>query len=159
MLCFISLYCAWNMHVPIKKCDCEHCVLISTLNLEALNSLFLRQIRFFQSPIRVCKAVENFIPKKDCWVSFIDLSKSIKGIIADFSMLRQGKFMFALWALGKSTLYRGWTARTSKGSAICYVKGKTTLRTSQYVLRPRIHSTPSSLNQPPNDVLKTFPEA
>jgi len=86
---------------------------------------------------------------------FMDASKNIK---VNFSMLRQGKFMSTLWTLDKFTLHRGWTAGTSQGSAIRYVKGKTTLRAAQYVLRLRTHLMSLSLDQTPTEILKTFLE-
>ena len=86
----------------------------------------------------------------------MDTSKHIKNIKVSFSMLRQGKFMSTFWTLDKFTLHRGWTTRTSKGSAIRYVKGKTTLWATQYVLRLRAHLVSLSLDQTPTGILKTF---
>lgn len=71
-------------------------------------------------------------------------------------MLRQGKFMSTFWTFGKPTLHRGWAAGASKGSAIRYVKGETTLLATQYMLRFQIHPTPLFLDQPSSEVLKTF---
>jgi len=87
----------------------------------------------------------------------MDMSKVIKNAKADFSMLRQRKFMTTLRAFGKSTLHRGWTAGTSKGSAIRYVKGKATLWATQYMLRLRTHLTPLS-SELDSEILKTFLE-
>jgi len=89
---------------------------------------------------------------------FMDTSKDIKNAEVNFSMLRQGKFMSTLWTLDKFTLHRGWTARTSQGSAIRYVKGKTTLWATQYMLRLRTHLMSLSLDQTPKEILKTFRE-
>jgi hypothetical protein len=100
--------------------------------------------------------MENSIPKRGY---FTDVSKCIKNIKVNFSVLRQGKLMSTLRTLDKSALHRGWTAGTSKGSAIRYVKGKTTLWATQYMLRLRTHLTSLSLNQPPNEILKTFLKA
>jgi len=89
---------------------------------------------------------------------FMDASKYIKNIKVNFSMLRQGKFMPTLWTLDKSTLHRGWTARTSQGSAVRYVKGKTALWATQYMLRLRTHLVSLSVDQTPTGILKTFLE-
>jgi hypothetical protein len=86
---------------------------------------------------------------------FMDASKNIK---VNFSMLRQWKFMSTLWTLDKFTLHRGWTAGTGQGSAIRYVKGKTTLWATQYMLRLRTHLMSLSLDQTPTEILKTFLE-
>jgi len=88
----------------------------------------------------------------------MDASKHIKNIKGNFSMLRQGKFMSTLWTLDKFTLHRGWTAGTSQGSAIRYVKGKTTLWAAQYMLRLRTHLVSLSLDQTPTGILKAFLE-
>jgi len=100
--------------------------------------------------------MENSIPKRGY---SMDVSKSIRNIEVNFSMLRQGKFASTLRTPGKSTLHRGWTTGTRKGPAIRYVKGKTALWATQYVLRLRTHLTSLSLNQTPNEILKTFLEA
>ena len=146
--------CAWNMHVRIKKCDCEHFILISTLNLEALNSLFRRQIPFFGARASM-RSYGRFYFQRGCPMG---MSKSIKNSEVDFSMLRHGKLVATFRTLGKFTLHEGWTAGASKGSAVRYVKGKAAFWAFQYILRLRIHPTPLSLNQPPSDVLKTFLE-
>jgi len=88
----------------------------------------------------------------------MDVLKHIKNIQVNFSVLRQGEFMSTLWTLDKFTLHRGWTAGTSQGSAIRYVKGKTTLRAAQYVLRLRAHLVSLSLDQTPTGILKAFLE-
>ena len=88
----------------------------------------------------------------------METSKYIKNVKVNFSMLRQGKFMSTLRAFGKSTLHRGWTAGTSQGSAIRYVKGETTLWATQYVLRLRAHLVSLSLDQTPTGILKAFLE-
>jgi len=86
----------------------------------------------------------------------MNASEYIKNVKVNFSMLRQWKLMSTLRAFGKSTLHRGWTARTSQGSAIRYVKGKTTLWATQYMLRLRTHPMSLSLDQTPKEILKTF---
>ena len=88
----------------------------------------------------------------------MEASKYIKNVKVNFSMLRQGKFMSTLWTLDKFTLHRGWTAGTSQSSAIRYVKGKTTLWATQYVLRLRAHLVSLSLGQTPTGILKAFLE-
>jgi len=103
----------------------------------------------------MCKAMKNFISQRDY---SMNVSKNMKNIKVNFSMLLQGKLMSTLWALGKSALHRGWTARTSKSSAISYVKGKAAFWANQHVLRLRTHFTTLSLNQTAIEILKTFPE-
>lgn len=88
----------------------------------------------------------------------MDVSKHIKNTEVIFSVLRQGEFMSTLWTLDKFTLHRGWTAGTSHGSAIRYVKGKTTLRAAQYMLRLRTHLVSLSLDQTSTGILKAFLE-
>jgi len=85
----------------------------------------------------------------------MEASKYIKNVKVNFSMLRQGKFMSTLWTLDKFTLHRGWTAGTSQGSAIRYVKRKTTLWATQYMLRLRTHLMSLSLDQTPRN-FKSF---
>jgi len=89
---------------------------------------------------------------------FMNASEYIKNVKVNFSMLRQWKLMSTLRAFGKSTLHRGWTARTSKSSAIRYVKGETTLWATQYMLRLRTHLMSLSVDQTPKEILKTFLE-
>jgi hypothetical protein len=89
---------------------------------------------------------------------FMNASKHIKNIEVDFSMLQQWKFMSTLWTLDKLTLHRGWTAGTSQGSAVRYVKCKTTLWATQYMLRLRTHLMSLSLDQTATGILKTFRE-
>lgn len=101
----------------------------------------------------MCKAMKNFISQKDYST---DMSRNMKNINMDFSMLLQWKLMSTLRALGKSALHRGWTARTSKSSAISHVKGKAAFWASQHVLRLRTHFTSLSLNQTLIEILKTF---
>jgi hypothetical protein len=72
--------------------------------------------------------------------------------------LRQRKFVSAFWALSHSALYKRWTTRTSKCSAIRYVEGETALRTFHCMFRLRIHFLSLSLNQPLSEILKTFLE-
>ncbi|MCW3994049.1 MAG: hypothetical protein NWE85_05770 [Candidatus Bathyarchaeota archaeon] len=88
----------------------------------------------------------------------MDKSKDTKNVKVNISMLRQGKFMSTLRAFGKSTLHRGWTARTSQGSAIRYVKCKTTLWATQYMLGLRTHLMSLPVDQTPKEILKTFLE-
>jgi hypothetical protein len=99
--------------------------------------------------------MENFVFQRGFCM---EASKNIKSVKVDFSMLRQGKFMSTLWTLDKFTLHRGWTAGTSQGSAIRYVKGKTTLWATQYMLRLRTHLMSLSLDQTSKEILKTFLE-
>jgi len=98
--------------------------------------------------------MENSVPQI---VHSMNMSRDIMDVKVDFSMFSQWKLMSTLRAFGKSTLHRGWTARTSKGSAIRYVKGKATLRATQYTLRLRIHfaSLSSELD---GKILKAFPD-
>jgi len=70
--------------------------------------------------------------------------------------LRQRKFMSAFRALSHFTVYRRWTTRTSKCSAIRYVEGETAFRTIHYVFQLRTHSLLSSLTQHLSEILKTF---
>jgi hypothetical protein len=72
--------------------------------------------------------------------------------------LRQRKFASAFWALSHSALYKRWTTRTSKCSAIRYVEGETALRTFHCMFLLRIHFLSLSLNQPLSEILKTFLE-
>jgi len=72
--------------------------------------------------------------------------------------LRQGKFMSAFRALSHSTLYRRWTTRTRKCSAIRYIEGETALRAIHYTFRLQTHSLSLSLNQSLSEILKTFLE-
>ena len=72
--------------------------------------------------------------------------------------LRQRKFMPTFRTLGHFTLYRRWTTRTSKCSAIRYVEGETAFRASHYMFQFQIHSLLFSLNQQLNEILKTFLE-
>jgi len=97
--------------------------------------------------------MENSVPPRD---HSVDMFTDIADVKVDFSMFCQWKLMSTLRAFGKSTLHRGWTARTSKGSAIRYVKGKATLWATQYMLRLRIHfaSLSSELD---GKILKAFP--
>ena len=75
-----------------------------------------------------------------------------------FLSLRQRKFVSAFWALSHSALYKRWTPRTGKCSAIRYVEGETTLRTFHCMFRLRTHSFSLSPKQPLNEILKTFLE-
>jgi hypothetical protein len=75
-----------------------------------------------------------------------------------FLSLRQRKFVSAFRALSHSALYKRWTTRTSKCSAIRYVEGETALRTFHCMFRLRTHSFSLSLNQPLSEILKTFLE-
>jgi len=72
--------------------------------------------------------------------------------------LRQRKFVSAFRALSHSALYKRWTTRTSKCSAIRYVEGETALRTFHCMFLLRIHFLSLSLNQPLSEILKTFLE-
>lgn len=99
--------------------------------------------------------MENLIPQRGY---SMDKSKDTKNVKVNISMLRQGKFMSTLRTFGKSTLHRGWTAGTSQGSAIRYVKCKTTLWATQYMLRLRAHLVSLSFDQTPKGILKTFLE-
>jgi hypothetical protein len=64
--------------------------------------------------------------------------------------------MSAFRTLGHLTLYRRWTTRTSKCSAIRYVEGETAFRTIHHMFQLRTHSLLFSLNQQLSEVLKTF---
>ena len=75
-----------------------------------------------------------------------------------FLSLRQRKFVSAFWALSHSALYKRWTTRTGKCSAIRYVEGETTLRTFHCMFRLRTHSFSLSPRQPLSEILKTFLE-
>ena len=75
-----------------------------------------------------------------------------------FLSLRQRKFVSAFWALSHSALYKRWTPRTGKCSAIRYVEGETTLRTFHCMFRLRTHSFSLSPKQPLSEILKTFLE-
>jgi len=75
-----------------------------------------------------------------------------------FLSLQQRKFVSAFWALSHSALYKRWTTRTSKCSAIRYVEGETALRTFHCMFLLRIHFLSLSLNQPLSEILKTFLE-
>jgi len=72
--------------------------------------------------------------------------------------LRQRKFVSTFRALSHSALYKRWTTRTSKCSAIRYVEGETTLRTFHCMFRLRTHSFSLSPRQPLSEILKTFLE-
>ena len=72
--------------------------------------------------------------------------------------LGQRKFVSAFRALSHSALYKRWTTRTSKCSAIRYVEGETTLRTFHCMFRLRTHSFSLSPRQPLSEILKTFLE-
>ena len=73
-----------------------------------------------------------------------------------FPTLQQRKFMSTFRAFSHSALNRRWAARTSKCSAICYVKGETTFWTIQYMLRRRTSHSLLLLNQAFNEILKIF---
>jgi len=73
------------------------------------------------------------------------------------TLLGQGKLVSALRAFSHSALNSRLTARTSKGSAISYIKSKATLRALHYMFRFRNHQS-FSLNHSLNEVLKTFLE-
>ena len=75
-----------------------------------------------------------------------------------FLSLRQRKFVSAFWALSHSALYKRWTTRTGKCSAIRYVEGETALRTFHCMFRLRTHSFSLSPKQPLSEILKTFLE-
>ena len=75
-----------------------------------------------------------------------------------FLSLRQRKFVSAFWALSHSALYKRWTTRTGKCSAIRYVEGETALRTFHCMFRLRTHFLSLSPNQPLSEILKTFLE-
>jgi hypothetical protein len=75
-----------------------------------------------------------------------------------FLSLRQRKFVSAFRALSHSALYKRWTTRTGKCSAIRYVEGETALRTFHCMFLLRIHFLSLSLNQPLSEILKTFLE-
>jgi len=75
-----------------------------------------------------------------------------------FLSLRQRKFVSTFWALSHSALYKRWTTRTSKCSAIRYVEGETALRTFHCMFRLRTHSFSLSPKQPLSEILKTFLE-
>ena len=64
--------------------------------------------------------------------------------------------MSAFRTLGHFTLYRRWTTRTGKCSAIRYVEGETAFRTIHYVFQLRTHSLLFSLTQHLSEILKTF---
>ena len=72
--------------------------------------------------------------------------------------LGQRKFVSAFRALSHSALYKRWTTRTSKCSAIRYIKGETALRTFHCMFRLRTHSFSLSPKQPLSEILKTFLE-
>ena len=72
--------------------------------------------------------------------------------------LGQRKFVSAFRALSHSALYKRWTTRTSKCSAIRYVEGETALRTFHCMFRLRTHSFSLSPKQPLSEILKTFLE-
>jgi hypothetical protein len=70
--------------------------------------------------------------------------------------LGQRKFMSALGTFSHVTLYRGRTARTSKGSAIRYVEREAAFRTINHTFRLRTQSRSLSSNQQLSENLKTF---
>ena len=72
--------------------------------------------------------------------------------------LRQRKFVSTFRALSHSALYKRWTTRTSKCSAIRYIEGETALRTSHHMFRLRSHFLSLSPKQPLSEILKTFLE-
>ena len=72
--------------------------------------------------------------------------------------LRQRKFVSTFRALSHSALYKRWTTRTSKCSAIRYVEGETALRTFHCMFRLRTHLLSLSPSQPLSEILKTFLE-
>jgi hypothetical protein len=72
--------------------------------------------------------------------------------------LGQRKFVSTFRALSHSALYKRWTTRTSKCSAIRYVEGETALRTFHCMFRLRTHSLSLSPNQQLSEILKTFLE-
>ena len=75
-----------------------------------------------------------------------------------FLSLRQRKFVSTFRAFSHSALYKRWTARTSKCSAIRYIEGETALRTSHHMFRLRSHFLSSSPNQSLSEILKIFLE-
>jgi hypothetical protein len=75
-----------------------------------------------------------------------------------FLSLRQRKFVSTFRALSHSALYKRWTTRTCKCSAIRYVEGETALRTFHCMFRLRTHFLSLSLNQQLSEILKTFLE-
>ena len=87
-------------------------------------------------------------------MSHIDFNSEL--ISLNFSTLQQWKLMSTFRALSHSALNRGWTAGTSNGSTICYVKGKAAFWTANNSVRLRIHFKSLSLNQTSQKVLKTF---
>lgn len=104
------------------------------------------------SPERLCKDVEFY--SRRCF--FMDVLRATGGVEVNSLMLWQGKFMPTFWTLSESTLHGGRAGGTGKGSAICYVKGETAFWAAQHMLRFRTHLLPLSLDQPSNEVLKTF---
>lgn len=86
----------------------------------------------------------------------MNASKCIRNVKVNFSMLRQRKFGSTFRTFDKSTLNRRWTARTSKDSAIGYVKGKAALWAMHYMLWLQAHLMSLSLNQLLIEILKTF---
>jgi len=72
--------------------------------------------------------------------------------------LRQRKFVSAFRALSHSALYKRWTTRTGKCSAIRYVEGETALRTFHCMFRLRTHFLSLSPKQQLSEILKTFLE-
>ena len=72
--------------------------------------------------------------------------------------LGQRKFVSALRALSHFALYKRWTTRTGKCSAIRYVEGETAPRTFHCMFRLRSHSFSLSPKQPLSEILKTFLE-
>ena len=85
---------------------------------------------------------------------YIDFNSEL--ISLNFSTLRQWKLMSTFRALSHSALNRRWTARTSKGSTICYVKSKAAFWTANNSFRLRTHFKSLSLNQTSHKVLKSF---
>lgn len=73
-----------------------------------------------------------------------------------FPTLQQRKFMSTFRAFSHSALNGRRAARTSKCSAICYVKGEPTFWTIQYTLRRRTFHSLLLLNQAFNEILKIF---
>lgn len=94
--------------VPIKKCDYEYRMFISTLNLENSNPLFSRQLLFVLESEELSTTMENIIAQRR---DYIYRTTPINRVKPNWLMLGQR-------TLGKSTLHRKRTTETSKDSNI-----------------------------------------
>ena len=101
--------------------------------------------------------MEDYVPKRVFILFDVKLSPKFRRCnMRLLLLLRQGKFMSAFRALGHFTLYRRWTTRTSKCSAVGYVEGETAFWAIHYMFQLRTPSLLFFLTQQTSEILKTF---